>query len=108
MEEKPQAWVTDRKDGTDVPINDTVKLSQLTERQRKIYETIKNGTVNVPNNVPNNVPINAPNLAKWLNVSEKTIKRDLMALQSSGAIRHIGPTNGGYWEVIFERLINKE
>ena len=109
---KLRAGVIDRIEDQNVPVNDTVnvlvndtvKLSQLTERQCRIYEAIKIGTINVPNNVPknvpNNVPVNAPNLAMWLNVSEKTIKRDLIAMQSSGIIQHIGPTNGGHWEVI--------
>ena len=91
---------TQKYDAVNVPVNDTVKLPQLTERQHKIYEAIKIGSIIVPNNVPNNVPVNAPNLAMWLNVSEKTIKRDLIAMQSSGIIQHIGPTNGGHWEVI--------
>ena len=111
-EMKLRAGVIDRIEDQNVPVNDTVnvlvndtvKLSQLTERQCRIYEAIKIGTINVPNNdpknVPNNVPVNAPNLAMWLNVSEKTIKRDLIAMQSSGIIQHIGPTNGGHWEVI--------
>ena len=109
---KLRAGVIDRIEDQNVPVNDTVnvlvndtvKLSQLTERQCRIYEAIKIGAINVPNNVPknvpNNVPVNAPNLATWLNVSEKTIKRDLVTLQSSGFILHVGPTNGGNWVVI--------
>ena len=33
------------KDTVNVHVNDTIKLSQLTERQRKIYEIIKSGKV---------------------------------------------------------------
>ena len=32
-------------DTVNVHVNDTIKLSQLTERQRKIYEIIKSGKV---------------------------------------------------------------
>ena len=52
-------------DTVNVPVNDTIKLSQLTERQRKIYEPIKSGMVNVPVNVP----INVSGLATMFNVS---------------------------------------
>ena len=97
---KLRAGVTDKIEDKNVPVNDTVnvqlndtvKLSQLTERQRKIYETIKN--------VPVNVPVNIPNLASMLRVSEKTIKRDIAAMQSAGFIKRIGSDKTGHWEAI--------
>ena len=49
-----------------VQVNDTIKISQLTERQRKIYEAIKTRAINVPNNVQVNVQLNIPNLAALL------------------------------------------
>ena len=70
-----------------VQVNDTVKISQLTERQRKIYEAIKN------------VPVNVSNLASMLGVSEKTIKRDISAMQSAGLIKRVGSDKTGHWEV---------
>ena len=83
----------ERKDDTvNVPVNDTVKLPQLTERQHKIYEAI--------NNVPVNVPVNVPNLATMLGVSEKTIKRDIAAMQSVGIIKRVGSDKTGHWEVV--------
>ena len=99
----------ERKDDTvnvpvNVPVNDTVKLSQLTERQRRIYHIIKDGTindtVNVPINVSINVPINASGLATILNVSEKTIKRDLYVLRDLNLIQYVGSNKTGHWEVI--------
>ena len=83
---------TKKNDTVNVQINDTVKLSQLTERQRKIYEAIKN--------VPVNVPVNVPNLASMLGVSEKTIKRDIAAMQSAGLIKRVGSDKTGHWEVV--------
>ena len=83
-------------DTVNVPINDTIKLSQLTERQRKIYEIIKSGTVNVPTNVP----INVSGLATMFNVSEKTIKRDLYVLRDLNLIIYIGSNKTGHWEAI--------
>ena len=83
----------DRKE--DDTVNDTVNLSQLTERQRKIYEAIKN----VPVNVPINVPVNVPNLASMLGVSEKTIKCDIAAMQSAGLIKRVGSDKTGHWDI---------
>ena len=91
-EMKLRTCVTDKTEDKNVPVNDTIKLSQLTERQRKIYETIKN--------VPVNVPVNIPNLASMLRVSEKTIKRDIAAMQSAGFIKRIGSDKTGHWEII--------
>ena len=88
---KLRAGVTDKTEDKNVPVNDTIKISQLTERQRKIYEAIKN--------VPVNVPVNIPNLASMLGVSEKTIKRDISAMQSAGLIKRVGSDKTGHWEV---------
>ena len=66
---KLRAGVTDKIEDKNVPVNDTIKISQLTERQRKIYEAIKN--------VPINVPINTFSLATMFNVSEKTVYSNL-------------------------------
>ena len=91
---------TKKNDTVNVQINDTVKLSQLTERQRKIYEAIKNIPINVPVNIPVNVPVNVPNLSSMLGVSEKTIKRDIAAMQSAGLIKRVGSDKTGHWEVV--------
>ena len=91
----------ERKDDTvNVPVNDTVNLSQLTERQEKIYHIIKDGTINDTANVPINVPINAATLATMFNVSEKTIKRDLYVLRDLNLIKYVGSNKTGHWEVI--------
>ncbi|MCX6777273.1 MAG: putative DNA binding domain-containing protein [Candidatus Micrarchaeota archaeon] len=70
---------------------------------------------NVPINVPINVPerlasitklisennrISAPELSKLLNVTEKTVKRDLQKLKRDGVLKRIGPTKGGRWEIV--------
>ena len=51
-------------------------------------------------NVPINVPVNVPNLASMLGVSEKTIKRDIAAMQSAGLIKRVGSDKTGHWEVV--------
>ena len=43
---KLRAGVTDKIEDKIVPVNDTVIISQLTERQRKIYDIIKGDTIN--------------------------------------------------------------
>ena len=91
---------TQKDDTVNVPINDTVKLSQLTERQRKIYHVIKDGTVNDTVNVPINVPINTSGLATMFNVSEKTIKRELYVLRDMNLIKYVGSNKTGHWVVI--------
>ena len=86
-------------DTVNVQVNDTIKISQLTERQRKIYEAIKTGAINVPNNVQVNVQVNIPNLAALFNVSEKTIRRDLYVLRDLNLIQYVGSDKTGHWEV---------
>ena len=104
---KLRAGVTDKIEDKNVPVNDTVNvqvndtiiISQLTERQRKIYEAIKTGAINVPNNVQVNVQVNIPNLAALFNVSEKTIRRDLYVLRDLNLIQYVGSDKTGRWEV---------
>ena len=82
-------------DTINVQVNDKIKISQLNERQRKIYEAIKTGVINVPNNVQ----VNIPNLAALFNVSEKTIRRDLYVLRDLNLIQYVGSDKTGRWEV---------
>ena len=88
----------DRKedDTVNVPVNDTVNLSQLTERQRKIYEAIKNSM----DNDTINDTINAQKLSDALSTSVITIKRDLYVLRDMNLIRYVGSNKTGHWEVI--------
>ena len=82
-----------QKDGT---INVQVNIAKLTDRQRRIYEEIKNGMVNVQVNVQ----VNVPNLAASFNVSEKTIRRDLYVLRDMNLIQYVGSDKTGHWEVV--------
>ena len=107
-EMKLRAGVTDKIEDKNVPVNDTVnvqlndtvKLSQLTERQRKIYETIKSGTVNDTVNDTINDTINAQTLSEALGASVITIKRDLYVLRDMNLIKYVGSNKTGHWEVI--------
>ena len=83
----------DRKE--DDTVNDTVNLSQLTERQRKIYEAIKNG---MENDTINDM-INAQKLSDALSASVITIKRDLYVLRDMNLIRYVGSNKTGHWDI---------
>ena len=90
-----------RKDDTvNVPVNDTVKLSQLTERQKRIYHIIKDGTINDTVNDTANDTVTAKTLSEALGASIITIKRDLAAMQSVGVIKRVGSDKTGHWEAI--------
>lgn len=92
---KVGAVENNRKDDT---VNDTVKLSQLTERQRKIYEIIKSGPVNDTVNDT----INAQTLSGALGASVITIKRDLYVLRDMNLIQYVGSNKTGHWEVAID------
>ena len=83
-----------------VQVNDTVKVpannAELTDRQRKIYEIIKNGTINDTINDT----INAKVLSEALSASIITIKRDLYVLRDMNLIQYVGSNKTGHWEVI--------
>ncbi len=82
-----------------------------------ILKTLKNiKKENVPKNVPKNVPlkrlgeilklikkdkkITLLELADKLEVSDKTIKRDIAKLKSDNKIVRVGSLKSGYWEII--------
>ena len=75
----------------------TLKAEWTSEKE--MVGTI-NDTINDTINVPVNVPVNTPNLASVLGVSEKTIKRDIAAMQSAGIIKRVGSDKTGHWEII--------
>ena len=83
-------------DTVNVPVNDTINLSQLTDRQRKIYEIIKTGMIHDTINDT----INAQTLSDALGTSVITIKRDIYVLRDLNLIRYVGSNKTGHWEVI--------
>ena len=76
-------------------VNAQVNNTELTDRQRRIYEIIKSGTVNVQVNDQ----VNVHNLATLFGVSEKTIRRDLYVLRDMNLIYYVGSDKTGHWEV---------
>lgn len=75
----------------DDTINVQVKIAKLTDRQRGIYERIKNGTINDT--------INAQTLSEAFGTSVITIKRDLYILRDMNLIHYVGSNKTGHWEV---------
>lgn len=76
-----------------------------------VFERAEHVPENVPEHVPENRPgrilriikdnpkITLPVLAKRLDVTEKTVKRDIKKLKAKGMLERVGPDKGGRWEV---------
>ncbi|MFG6390899.1 MAG: winged helix-turn-helix transcriptional regulator [Candidatus Amulumruptor sp.] len=47
-----------------------------------------------------NPTITRAEIAEILGIHKSSVQRRLETLVKEGRIRHVGPTNGGYWEVI--------
>ena len=63
--------------------------TKLTERQQKILNLIKGSPT-----------ITGKQMSETLSVSQRTIERDLSALQKIGVLRHEGKDNDGIWVII--------
>ena len=64
-------------------------VTELTERQRNILNLLAESPT-----------LSGRKLSEMLSVTQRTIERDLKALQDTGRLRHTGPDNDGRWEVI--------
>ena len=60
--------------------------TKLTERQQKILNLIKESPA-----------ITGKQMSETLSVSQRTIERDLSALQKKGILKHEGKDNDGVW-----------
>ena len=63
-----------------------VSETKLTERQQKILNLVKE-----------NPAITGKQMSETLSVSQRTIERDLSALQKKGVLKHEGKDNDGMW-----------
>ena len=63
--------------------------TKLTERQQKIINLIKESPT-----------ITGKQMSEILSVSQRTIERDLSALQKSVILKREGNDNGGVWVVV--------
>ena len=76
------------KSYVNVPENVTENVTE-NNRFKRIIELIKNDN-----------KITTTNIAKILQVTRRTIARDLDNMKSNGLIKRIGPDKGGYWKVL--------
>ena len=64
--------------------------TKLTERQQKILNLIKEPPT-----------ITGKQMSETLSVSQRTIERDLSAMQKLGVLKHEGKDNNGVWIVLY-------
>ena len=77
-------------DTSNVGDNDgDVSETKLTERQQKILNLIKESPT-----------ITGKQMSEILSVSQRTIERDLAALQKKGVLKHEGKDNDGLWIIV--------
>ena len=65
--------------------------TKLTERQQKILNLIKESPT-----------ITGRQMSETLSVSQRTIERDLSALQKNGVLKLVGKDNDGKWIIILK------
>ena len=88
---------TTQKDNTlNDTINGQINILELTDRQRDIYNIIKNGTINDTINDT----INAQMLSDIFGTSVITIKRDLYVLRDMNLVKYVGSNKTGHWEIV--------
>ncbi len=74
---------------SDTPNVGDVSETKLTERQRKILNLIRESPT-----------ITGKQMSEILSVSQRTIERDLSALQKIGVLKHEGKDNDGVWVIL--------
>ena len=63
--------------------------TKLTERQQKMLNLIKESPT-----------ITGKQMSETLSVSQRTIERDLSAMQNKGVLKHEGKDNDGMWVIV--------
>ena len=71
--------------------------TNLTERQRFILSSVKKNPL-----------ITGKEMSETLSVTQRTVERDLAAMQKAGIIRHEGKVNAGVWVVLENTQNNKD
>ena len=74
---------------SDTPNDGDMTETKLTERQQKILNLIKESPT-----------ITGKQMSEIQSVSQRTIERDLSALQKKGVLKREGKDNGGKWTVL--------
>ena len=78
---------------SDSPNVGDMSETKLTERQQKILKLIKESPT-----------ITGKQMSETLSVSQRTIERDLSALQKKGILKHEGKDNDGRWQLVVIHL----
>lgn len=85
-------------------VNGSVNLSELTKRQKDILLIIKEGSevgrINGKINGSVKSKVTTKDIISKLNISERTIYRELAVLKQLKYIRRVGSDKTGYWEVV--------
>ena len=87
---KPNEWIVERGDGS-------VLRSNMKNVSKNVSKKIQDRRAKIIELVRNDSTITIAVVAKLCNVSEMTVYRDLYDMPK---LRHLGPKNGGYWEII--------
>lgn len=86
-------------------VNGNVNDYQLTERQKNIISLISN-TDNIGNVNGSVNGVTTKEIVSRLNISERTIFRELAILKQFGIIRRVGSDKNGYWEIAPEKIFS--
>ncbi|MBC8181803.1 winged helix-turn-helix transcriptional regulator [candidate division KSB1 bacterium] len=87
-EKSPDKTIKDTvKDTTKDTIKDTVKY--LSKNELKIYGILKR-----------NPKITSVGLSEIIGINLRNTKKNIEKLKEKGLVKRIGPTKGGYWEII--------
>jgi len=74
---------------SDTPNDGDMSESKLSERQQEIHNLIKESPT-----------ITGKKMSETLSVSQRTIERDLSALQKKGVLKREGKDNDGIWVIV--------
>ena len=82
------------------------ELFDTTEKVSDVANVVRNVVLNKPEQavlsiLTENPAITAEQIAMLLSKSSRTVQRYLNSLQKKNAIRRIGSTKGGHWEIVY-------
>jgi ATP-dependent DNA helicase RecG len=75
-------------------------VANVIENYRKTDGVVENRLSAILETIRSDNTVSAIQIARHLNVAERTVQRDLEKLKSKGLIERVGPDKGGFWKVI--------
>ena len=90
------------KEKLEIPVFEEVRGGVMATIKREKFMAIQAnvGDVEHDKDVVDDVVETASSLASKINISPRTIQRDLTRLKDLNVIKHEGPDNGGHWVVL--------